>query len=299
MTSSASALPAPRPFIKWVGGKTQLLPAIQEALSPFPDGALSNYVEPFVGGGAVAFSVLGGTKFDRAHLNDINVRLVNTYCVVRDDVEALIKHLAEMEAEYLSTEDKAAYYYAARDRYNSLSDDADAVELAQLFIFLNKTGFNGLHRVNRGGKFNVPFGKRLRPTICDTVTLTSASQALANVEVTVGDYRDTLGFVGRGTLLYLDPPYRPLSTTASFNSYAKDIFGDEQQRELARFVRDADMLGAKIIISNSDPKNTDASDDFFDDLYAGFNIQRVSARRAVNSDGAKRGKINELLITNF
>lgn len=302
MTADTPTLPSAKPFIKWAGGKSQLLPSLRKL---YPDtSAVTKYVEPFVGGGAVLFDVINTLDVKEAVINDINPNLINAYRVVKEDLGSLLEVLSLMQSDYiaLDEEGRAEFYYAQRDAYNLLTTEALGgrdVLRAALFIFLNKTCFNGLYRVNRNGKFNVPHGRYKNPAICNTPVLTSASKALQGVEIRLGDYRDVLPLVDEKTFLYLDPPYRPLTKSASFNSYDSSVFDDEAQRELARFIAAADNKGSKILLSNSDPKNSDPKDNFFDDLYADRNIQRVAARRAISSKSSTRGEINEIIVTNY
>lgn len=190
--------------------------------------------------------------------------------------------------------------WAVESRFNTLKQAEETnVEIAALFVFLNRTCFNGLYRVNSKGGFNVPVGRYAKPTICDEDNLRAVSQILQGVRIVHGDYREARDFIDAQTLVYFDPPYRPLSLTSSFTSYAQDNFDDRQQAELARFVDEMREKGAAIIASNSDPRNTNASDDFFDRLYAKHQIHHITATRMINSDGNGRGKISELLISSY
>lgn len=293
---------AARPFVKWVGGKGQLI----GQLSPLLPKDLSKraafvYVEPFVGGGAMLFYVLSRyPNIERAVANDLNVDLVTTYKVVQNKPEQLITTLAEMQRTFYAwTEEpeRRAYYLDLRERYNS--HPSDDVEIAALFIFLNRTCFNGLYRVNAKGQYNVPFGKAVRPLICDADNLRAASALLQKVEFLCGDFESVGRHVQGRAFWYFDPPYRPLTPTASFTAYSKDGFGDNQQRRLAAFCRRLDTAGHQWLLSNSDPHNVDPEDTFFEDIFAGFEIRRVSAARMVNSKADGRGKITELAIRNY
>lgn len=291
--------PVARPFLKWAGGKNQLLPVIR----PFyPRGDAKVFVEPFVGAGAVFFDARAQGNFKRYIINDFNPALINVYLAVRDDVSALISELTDLQQAYLPLDDesRAVFYYERRGEFNGeiLTDSVINVRKAALFIFLNKTCFNGLYRVNRGGAFNVPHGRYTAPLICDSGNLLAASQALQGVDIRCGSYEALRGDIGHDTWVYLDPPYRPISATASFNAYA-GAFGDDAQVALSEFVADIAVAGAQFVLSNSDPKNSDDSDVFFDVLYSQFTIHRVSASRAISSAGAKRGKISEILVTNI
>lgn len=281
-----------RPFLKWAGGKSQLLDKI-----PYPE-KITKYCEPFVGGGAALFDIL--EKFDpkEARIFDRNEALINTYSSIRDDANAVISLLKDYESVFLSGDGDARreMYYAVRDEFNA--GGIPAVRAAQM-IFLNKTCFNGLYRVNRSGKFNAPMGSYAKPVICDGDNLIRISELLRNVDIRCGSYEDSMPFIDGDTFVYLDPPYRPITPTASFTAYCSDRFDDGEQRRLAGFVRDIDAKGAKFALSNSDPKNADPDDDFFDDLYAGYNIKRIPARRSIGRSADSRIEVSELIISNF
>jgi DNA adenine methylase len=293
-----------KPFIKWAGGKKQLLKEIKSAYPEELGTSIKKYAEPFIGGGAVLLDILSTYEIDEAYISDVNRELICTYATVRDDPKSLVSHLSDIQTEYSAMESgsQSEYYYGKRDLFNKLKNDSKPVadaELASLFIFLNRTCFNGLYRVNRSKQFNVPFGKHKNPKICDKDNIKNVSKKMKNVEIVCGDYKESRGFVDASTFVYFDPPYRPLTNTASFASYAESGFNDDDQRELAEYVKTLSRTGAKVLVSNSDPKNTDPADDFFDDLYQGNNITRVYAQRMINSVGDKRGKISELLISNY
>ena len=292
-----------KPFIKWVGGKGQLLPEINK-LYPIELGKnINKYAEIFLGGGAVLFDILSKYKLDEVYISDKNLELINTYKSIRDNVDIFIKSLKEMEEQYipLNNEDRKIYYYEKREEYNSLkiNSEMNNIEKAILFIFLNKTCFNGLYRVNKKGEFNVPIGTYKKPKICDEENLKNVSMALKKVKIVYADYRESEEFIDNKTFVYIDPPYRPLNITSSFTSYTENDFSDEEQIELAEYINVLNKKGAKIVISNSDPKNNDIDDNFFDKLYKNYNINRVKATRMLNSNANLRGAINELLITNY
>ena len=292
-----------KPFIKWVGGKGQLLSEINK-LYPVELGKnINKYAEIFVGGGAVLFDILSKYKLDEVYISDKNLELINTYKSIRDNVDILIKSLKEMEEQYipLNNEDRKIYYYEKREEYNSLkiNSEVNNIEKTILFIFLNKTCFNGLYRVNKKGKFNVPMGAYKKPKICDEENLKNVSLTLRNVKIVYADYRESEKFIDDKTFVYIDPPYRPLNITSSFTSYTENDFNDKEQIELAEYINVLNKKGAKIVISNSDPKNNDIDDNFFDKLYKNYNINRVKATRMLNSNASLRGAINELLITNY
>ncbi|MBQ6893586.1 MAG: DNA adenine methylase [Clostridia bacterium] len=294
---------AVKPFLKWAGGKGQLLNEI-ERYYPFGKHKITKYAEPFVGGGAVLFDILGKYDLKEVYISDINAELINTYVVIREHVEELIELLEKYQSEYVpfEAEDRKSYYMAKRDRFNDLKvngNSAENIEKAALMIFLNKTCFNGLFRVNKKGFFNVPMGAYKNPLICDENNLRAVSEKLKNVKIVCGDYKNSANFIDERTFVYFDPPYRPLTDTASFTAYTENLFNDEQQIELARFVDEMHKKGAKIVVSNSDPKNSNAEDDFFDNIYSAHKIKRVEATRMINCQAQARSKIKELLISNF
>ena len=292
-----------KPFIKWVGGKGQLLPEINK-LYPVELGKnINKYAEIFIGGGAVLFDILSKYKLDEVYISDKNLELINTYKSIRDNVDILIKFLKKMEEDYIPLDDESrkVYYYEKRQEYNNLKIDIEEnnIEKASLFIFLNKTCFNGLYRVNKKGEFNVPMGAYKNPKICDKENLKNVAMALKNVKIIYADYRESESFIDEKTFVYIDPPYRPLNTSSSFTSYTENDFNDKEQIELAEYIDVLNKKGAKIVISNSDPKNNNIDDNFFDELYKNYNINRVKATRMLNSNASLRGAINELLITNY
>ena len=290
-----------RPFLKWAGGKGKLATAIESRIpSHFSKGEFS-YVEPFVGAGAMFFWMKN--RFDNLGetvINDVNSDLINCYRVVKFDVEALIEQLSFLQSQYGAFGDdegaKALLYYSVRDAFN-LKATPDIERAAQM-IFLNKTCFNGLYRVNKKGAFNVPIGRYKNPNICDSENLRKVSKVLVNTIILNGDYSETKKYSSVDTLYYLDPPYKPLTTTSSFNAYAKNGFGDDEQIRLAEFCHEINELKSTWILSNSDVDLKTAPNKFFDELYNNFDIQRVKASRAINSASTKRGKLNELLISN-
>ena len=291
------------PFVKWAGGKGQLLDVLKDNLPVGVGTEITKYAEPFVGGGALLFALLNEYSFDEVYICDNNKELMNAYCVIRDYCSELTEMLSDIQAEYLSfadNEEKQAYYYERRERYNTLSlCENTRIEKAALFIFINRTCFNGLYRVNKKGLYNVPFGKHSNPTICDSENLRKISKSLQNVIIRSCDYHDVLSFADDNTFIYIDPPYRPLNATSGFTSYTEEQFNDQNQIELADMYKELSAMGAKVMLSNSDPHNVDENDNFFDELYADFTILRVDASRMINSKAASRGKIKELLIKNY
>ncbi len=291
-----------KPFIKWVGGKGQLLPAFA-ALLPEHLARWENftYIEPFIGGGAMLFFMLQTyPNIGRAVINDLNPDLIKAYRIVKDSPERLIQALAAIQKEYLNIteeEKRKEFYLEARKRFNhgNLSD----VDNTMYLIFLNKTCFNGLYRVNSKGEFNVPFGRYKNPRIFDEEIIYVDSELLQKVEILHGDFEQTERYVSENTFVYFDPPYRPLDATSSFNSYAKESFDDREQIRLKEY---ADRLSAKrcwLMLSNSDGRGRHAENTFFDDLYKDYLIERVYASRSVNVNPEKRGPLTELLIRNY
>ena len=228
--------------------------------------------------------------------------LINCYNVIKNNVEELILELSNKEKQFISLDsnDRKQYFYDIRTEYNSYKPDENInIKRASEFIFLNRTCFNGLYRVNKDGKFNVPCGKYKNPTICDSNNLRDLSKLIKDVIFEYGDYRKSEKYVNSNTFVYFDPPYRPLSATSGFTSYTKEDFNDENQKELAIYYNKLNLKNAKLMLSNSNPKNVNKDDNFFEDIYKGFYINEVSAKRMINSNAKGRGEISELLITNY
>lgn len=291
-----------KPFIKWVGGKGQLIEQLDALLpSDFSKWDDVTYIEPFVGGGAMLFYMLQRyPNIKHAFINDINADLICCYETVRDRADELIVSLKDIEsAFYALTSDDARkeFYYAVRERYNE--KNLDPIENTTKFFFLNRTCFNGLYRVNKKGLFNVPLGKYVKPQICDTETILADSDLLKRVTLLNGDFEDTLSHAQGKTLFYFDPPYRPLSDTSSFNDYTKDAFNDDAQIRLKQFCDRVNEAGHSFMLSNSDCKGKDEKDSFFDVLYSDYEIDRVWASRNINADATKRGKLTEILVHNY
>ena len=274
----------PKPFVKWVGGKRQLLKQFRE-LGLYPPEAFNpitnTYHEPFVGGGAVFFDLLP----KNAKLSDLNNELVITYNVIKDNVDELIKSLQK------HIYDKEYYLEVRAKKVEDLSD----IEIASRFIFLNRTGFNGLYRVNKSGQFNVPFGRYNNPVICDEDNLRRVSNALQDVIITHQDYKKVLETAQNGDFVYFDPPYYPINTTSSFTSYTVEGFLEKEQTELRNTFVKLHEKGCFVMLSNSDTP-------FINELYSvinGVTINKITAGRAINSKGTGRGKITEVLVTNY
>lgn len=281
------------PFVKWVGGKRQLLHQIRKYY-PFPN--INKYAEPFVGGGAVLFDILNTFSLKEVYISDINADLILTYKTIRDTPNDLIELLSIYQQEYLTYPiDERGYYYSdKKNQYNSLQ--SLTVEKAALFIFLNKTCFNGLYRVNKNGEFNAAIGTCNSPIICNKENILAVSSKLQSVEIIAADYHACRSFVDENTFVYLDPPYRSLSNVTNTVRYTTEQF---DQIKLADFFMELDFTGAKLLMSNSNPKNADRYDDFFETTYENFIIHYVDAKRSINSDPYGRGTVSELLISNY
>ncbi|MEN6611813.1 MAG: DNA adenine methylase [Methanoregulaceae archaeon] len=309
MAYTPTSLPCAKPFLKWAGGKTQLLREFEERLPPeLENGKIEMYVEPFIGGGAMFFSLNRKYRFRRSVICDLNQELILCYAAIKSSVRDLIGRLEELESAYSNRDDaeRKDLYYAIRDTFNRDRPGFDfsrknpgRVERAAQLIFLNRTCYNGLFRVNRNGGFNVPFGRYKNPDILNEEILEEAAKVLRNTRIIHGDFTLCGKYADKGTFVYCDPPYRPINPTSSFTQYAKGGFTDSDQERLAMFIRDLDAKGVRVMLSNSDPKNADPDDPFFENLYCGFLQERVPARRSINCNGSRRGVINELIVTNY
>ena len=291
-----------KPFLKWAGGKTQMISDIKKALPKKISESNFTYIEPFVGSGAVLFWMLDNfPNIQNAVINDINEDLINTYRIIASKPKELISILQILQDEFhsleMKAEEKKEYYYKKRELYNTRKEEKSGQ--AALFIFLNRTCFNGLYRVNKSNGYNVPMGSYKKPTICADQNILAVSNVSQKVEILCGDYEATLNEASSNSFFYFDPPYKPLSNTSSFNSYAKDEFNDEEQIRLRNFCSKLEKKGHKWMLSNSDVKGKDTNDNFFDEIYSKFSISRVKARRTINANPEKRGELNELLITNY
>ena len=299
-----------KPFLKWAGGKSQLLSTIEDN---FPEEIkksrkIDKYFEVFVGGGALYFHLRNNYEVKESYLYDINPELILTYNVIKNDPKELIDLLLILQDEYISLEQdgRKEYYFNVRSKFNEdLTDfnydnysDSHIIRASQV-IFMNKTCFNGLFRLNQKGEFNVPHGRYKNPLICDKNNILAVSKTLEDTYIINGNYDESEDLIDENSLVYFDPPYRPLKNTSSFTTYAGFEFTDQHQIELAGFYKKISDKGAKALLSNSDPKNEDPNDNFFDDLYGDFTIERVQANRNINSNASKRGKINEILVRNY
>ena len=292
-----------KPILKWAGGKSSLLDEITKRVPTYVHTHDFCMVEPFVGGGAVSFWALSNLPhLKKLILNDYNADLINLYSVIREQPHQFIDEVQKLQWMYdqLQTlEDKKPIYYQLRDLFNERSQSN--VVQASLFVFLNKTGFNGLYRVNKNNQFNVPIGSYKKPQLIDSHNVLKLSEKLQNAELLVGDFEQTLEFIPHNMpcIFYIDPPYRPISETSSFTAYANNEFNDDEQIRLAKFCRTINELGYQFVLSNSDPKNHNINDNFFDELYGEFNIQRIQANRVISAKGSGRKSITELLIDNI
>ena len=290
-----------KPFVKWVGGKTQLLGEVEKSLpGNFASIRDAVYVEPFVGGGAVLFWILQKySNISQAVINDINPDLINVYRIIKDAPQDLISVLRQYQDSYicLNDEKRKAFYLTKRKIFNQKTVSRE--EMAALFIFLNRTCFNGLYRVNARGEFNVPHGKYANPKICDEANILAVSRLLQKVTVLCGDFSETLQYASNKSLFYFDPPYKPLTETSSFTSYAKEGFNDDEQKRLGEFCVKISKKHAMFVASNSDPQGVNPKEDFFDKVYSAFSIRKVQATRMINANPNGRGKLSEIMITNI
>lgn len=276
--SKSSYLLSPRPFLKWAGGKSQLITQYK----PYFPETFKTYYEPFLGGGAIFFHLLP----EKAILTDINPELINCYLCVKNEVEKLIELLEEHQYNHALSPKE--YYYKMR----RLWGEGNAVERAARLIYLNKTCYNGLYRENSQGKFNVPMGNYKFPKICHPELLRSVSGALKNAEIAVSSFENVLNSARSDDFVYFDPPYHPLSSTSNFTAYSRYNFNESEQIKLRDTFAELAKRGVKVMLSNSDCS-------FIRDLYKDFNISEISATRAINSNSKKRGKISEILVTSY
>lgn len=298
-----------KPFLKWVGGKRQLLDQFEDLYpTELRLKKIKNYYEPFVGGGAVFFDVAQKYEIENAFLYDINEELILTYKVIQKDVNKLIEFLCKYDSFYkkLNEKKQKEYYYEIRENFNLQRFNIDYnkysenwIPRAAQIIFLNRTCFNGLFRFNSKGGFNSPMGRYKNPKILDEQNLLSVSKLFEIATIRKADFKEVRNDIQNNSFVYFDPPYRPISETASFTSYSKFNFQDDEQLKLASLFYDLNEQGHYLMLSNSDPKNTNPEDDFFETIYANFNIQRVDAKRSINSDPNKRNSIKEIVVTNY
>ncbi|MBE9174789.1 Dam family site-specific DNA-(adenine-N6)-methyltransferase [Synechocystis salina LEGE 06155] len=299
-----------KPFLKWAGGKGKL---IEQLLNFFPleitTGQLIKYAEPFIGGGALYFHVAQNyPQIEKFLISDCNQQLVLAYKTIQQNVDDLIAFLDQLQQKYycLDQDKKKNFFYQQRLKFNQNIAEINLENFSQLWIeqtglliFLNRTCFNGLFRVNSKGEFNVPFGDYKNPKICDAENLQLVAGLLAKTSIKFGDFTASKDFIDEETFVYFDPPYRPLNKTSSFTSYGKADFNDNEQFRLAQYYRSLNYKNAKLMLSNSEPKNVNSDDDFFENLYRGFQIARINAPRMINSQADKRGLIKEILVMNY
>jgi DNA adenine methylase len=311
-----------KPILKWAGGKGQLISSLDDRIpKEFRNGQITTYAEPFIGGGALLFYVLSKYQVENAYISDVNPELILFYCVVQRHPNQLLDELELLSNHYYAfdeQDDRKDFFYQVRQAFNE-SNVYDYIHINELnhnfvdieniqnaciraaqFFFLNRTCFNGLFRVNKSGLFNVPFGNYKNPVIFDAERLVVCSEQLKIVQIALSSYEQIPDEFLQHSFIYFDPPYRPLSGSSSFTAYSKSGFNDENQAALAEyFASIGNNENIYLMLSNSDPKNVDVDDNFFDELYQGFNIERVLASRMINANGAGRGKINEILVRNY
>lgn len=291
-----------KPFVKWAGGKTSLLDEIQKRLPSCIYSQDFCLIEPFVGGGALSLWALSELPhLKKLIINDYNADLINVYQVIKNHPDDLIWYIESLQNDYnqlTDLESKKPYFYHKRDIFNTRS--GNNIEQAGLFIFLNKSAFNGLYRVNRSNQFNVPIGSYKNPEFINKENILNISKKLQKAQILTGDFELVLPYLPDDLpcVFYFDPPYRPISDTASFTAYSDSGFDDNEQKRLAKFCKKIDQLGHYFLLSNSDPKNTNSSDDFFDELYRNFKIERIQANRAIGASRSSRKKINEIIVSN-
>jgi DNA adenine methylase len=299
-----------RPFLKWVGGKGQLLSQFEDYYPrELRNRNIQKYFEPFLGGGAVFFEVMQRFNIKNAYISDVNKDLILAYWVIQQKPEPLIDILHNYQKKYDATkqDDRYSLFLSVREQFNEQRFDINYdnfcdnwIERTAQLIFLNKTCFNGLFRLNSKGGFNVPFGKYLNPTILDEPNIWAVSTVLQKADIRIAQYDECFNKVDNQSFVYFDPPYKPISKTANFTTYTGSEFGDAEQIKLAHFFNRLNVeKGAKLMLSNSDPKNENPNDNFFENIFINHQFHRVSANRAINSNGEKRGAINEIVITNY
>lgn len=313
MNTNAMKCTRAKPFLKWAGGKTQLLDQFKKYFpKELEAGQINNYYEPFLGSGAIFFYVMQNYPIKEAFLNELNTEIYLCYTAIQENVEGVIEQLKRYQRRYrtLNQNKKSFFYYEKRNEYNEgkrkishQNYDTNWVKRAALTILLNRTCYNGLYRVNSAGDFNVPFGNYPNPAICDEDNLRAVNKVMKNVTITNDDFSIVKKKIKDNSFIYFDPPYRPLNKTSSFRSYSANDFNDNEQRRLASLVKEIheNRKMVKLMLSNSDPKNVNNNDHFFENIFSEpyFNIFRLKARRMINCKPEKRGEINEILVTNY
>ena len=281
-----------KPFLKWVGGKTKLLAEIEKNFPKNLRNKKFTYVEPFLGGGAVFFHLVQNFNIEKAHLNDLNEKLINTYIDVRDNHLELIEKLKKLETDYKGSPEKKTFFLDKRKKFNSIKN---SIQKSALFIFLNKTGFNGMYRENSKGEYNIPFGQMKNPLICNEDLLKNISNLLKDKEVIFSSKSfEKVMADEKEAFYYLDPPYRPISKTSSFTDYTKNSFNDEMQLSLKEYCDKIDETGSFFMQSNSY-----SEDGFFQKLYHNRKINNLNVMRTISADGNKRNKVKEIIIKNY
>ena len=281
-----------KPFLKWVGGKTKLLHDIEKNLPKDLKNTKFSYVEPFLGGGAVFFSLFQKFNIQKAHLNDLNNKLINAYINVRDNTGEIIQNLKKLELDYKGSKDKKLFFLDQRSKFNH---SKKSIHKSALFIFLNKTGFNGMYRENSKGEYNIPFGQMKNPLICNKELLENVGKLLKNNDIVLSSKSfENITINDKEAFYYIDPPYRPISKTSSFTDYTKSAFDDEMQYSLKEYCDKIDRKGSFFMQSNSY-----SSDGFFQKLYKERKINNLKVMRTMSADGTKRTKVNEIIIRNY
>lgn len=298
-----------KPFLKWVGGKRQLLDQFEDLYpTELKQKKIKNYYEPFVGGGAVFFDIAQKYEVENAYLYDINDELILTYKVIQKEPNKLLEFLSKYDKTYkqLSEKKQKEFYYEVRESFNLNRFHIDYEKYSENWIsrvaqtiFLNKTCFNGLFRFNSKGGFNSPQGRYKNPKIVDEQNILNVSKLLEIATIRKADFKEVKNDIKTSSFVYFDPPYRPISKTASFTAYSKFNFEDDEQMQLAGLFYDLHKQGSKLMLSNSDPKNNNPDDDFFDSIYSNFQISRVDAKRSINSNAKRRNSIKEIVVTNY
>lgn len=309
MSFNVKSKTMPKPFLKWAGGKSQIINELEASLPPKirKNKEIDNYIEPFIGGGAFFFYLQSSYYIRNSTIIDVNPEIITAYTIIKTKPALLVEKLAFLQNEYLAQDDKlrSAYYYRIRDDFNSFIknydyslDNPQIVERIAQLIFLNKTCFNGLFRQNSKGEFNVPFGRYKNPNIFSPENIFACSDALQHTDIRCGDFSMSEDFINKETVVYFDPPYRPISKTSHFTRYSKLGFTEADQTRLASFYKDMSDKGAFLILSNSDPQHKNPQDKYFEKLYSNFKIKKVTALRTINCNATKRGPLTELIITN-
>lgn len=295
------------PFLKWAGGKGQLLQTLLEYLpNELKNGEIKKYCEPFIGGGAVFFYVVQNFNIEQAYISDINDDLIDVYMAIKNQVEEIIYQLQIIKNSFYSllNDKRKDFYYQTREEFNNNKGKfkkytSNSIHRLAQLIFMNRTCFNGLFRTNSNGIFNVPYGQYKNPKIYDENNLRAISYCLQKTIIECGDFEKSESFIDEKTLVYFDPPYRPISKTSHFTSYFPGGFDDNEQIRLSKFYKKLDSKKAYLIMSNSDSFDTENRDDFFEGIYSDYKIRKVKAYRAINCISSKRGKITENIITNY